>query len=147
MFTWNDKACKKHNQDSFEAVWEHIHGRAVAYPRPQYSAPVLLEPERFAWRPTEGQGSAAWHELGRFNSHGLRLAQLRLKPGTAYTLAAPEQALLLFCQEGTGAAAGERYARWDTLEIQRGESAPLTADGATEFFVFGLPRFSDITVE
>ena len=143
IYTWFDGQGKKHNQDSFEAVWEHIHGRPVAYPKPQYAAPILLEPERFAWRPLASSPGASERELGCFNSHGLRLAQLQLKAGASHTLDAAEQALLLFCLEGAGTAEGQRYARWTTLEIGRGETARLAAASASEFFVFGLPRFAD----
>lgn len=129
----------KHNQDSYEAVWEHVHGRPVAYPKPHYQAPVLLEPERFEWR-HEAHGVLA-RELGRFNGFGLRLAQLRLAAGARFEPDTSAQDLLLFCLDGTGQANGEPVRRWTTLEAARLERVELTAGTDTEFFLFGLPRF------
>ena len=36
-----------------------MHGRRVAYPKPQYEGPILLRPERFAWRAVAGEPGVA----------------------------------------------------------------------------------------
>jgi len=139
IYTWHDGAGKKHNQDSYEAVWEHVNGKPVVYPRPQYQGPVLLEPERFAWLPlAEG---VATRELGCFNGHGLRLAQWRAQPGAQFTLDTAAQPLLLFCLEGGGRAGHQAYSRWSTVELAGGERVVLQAEAESTWFVFGLPRF------
>jgi hypothetical protein len=139
VYSWTDEHGKKHNQDSYEAVWEHVNGRPVAYPKPQYGAPVLLQPERFGWR--SAAPGVSQRELGCFNGLGLRLAQLRLEPGAAWELDTTAQAHLLFCLEGGGRANEWDFRRWTALEAARGEPLRLSATCVTEFFVFGLPRF------
>ena len=100
VFTWIDEAGKKHNQDSYEAVWEHVHGTSIVYPKPQFLAPVILEPSRFTWRKlSAGVYNKA---LGTFNGYGLKLSQLQLEAGAQLTLDTSARAQLLFCKIGEG---------------------------------------------
>jgi hypothetical protein len=138
IFTWHDEAGKKHNQDSYEAVWEHVHGRSMQYPKPQYLAPVLLEPSRFAWR-EQSDGVQRKH-LGTFNEYGLQLSQLKLAAGVQIQMGAHERVQLLFCASGEGNLASATYSRWSSAEIAKGETLSLLAGSASEFYVFGLPE-------
>lgn len=139
IYTWNDGQGKKHNQDSYEAVWEHIHGKPVVYPRPQYQAPVLMEPDRFAWQPAGP--AASQRALGTFNGFGLRLAQLRIGAAGVHAWDSAQRTHLLFCLEGEGEANGAAYRRWSTIEAAPGEKLALSATSDTCFFVFTLPSF------
>lgn len=137
VYTWHDATGKKHNQDSYEAVWEHVHGRPVKYPAPQYLAPVLLEPDRFDWLP-QADGVAV-RRLGAFNGRGLALSQWRLQAGAQWRLPTSAQPLLLFCLEGEGAAGEHAYRRWTSLEVQTDEDCAVRARVDSAFFVFHLP--------
>ncbi len=139
IFTWHDAQGKKHNQDSYEAVWEHVHGRSITYPKPQYLAPVLLEPGRFTWRDLDA-GVQRKH-LGTFNEYGLQLAQIKLNAGAQIALGDAEHAQLLFCNSGQGSWAGNAYDRWCSAEVLRGESVRVQASTTTELYVFELPDF------
>ncbi|RYG08388.1 MAG: hypothetical protein EON92_16690 [Burkholderiales bacterium] len=139
IYTWVDGHGKKHNQDSYEAVWEFIHGKPVEYSKPQYQGPVLMEPERFAWRTTGP--AASLRELGTFNGFGLQLAQLRIAAGGKHVWNSGGRAQLLFCLEGQGEVNGVAYRRWTTLNALAGEQLLLAAAEQTLFFVFYLPSF------
>ncbi len=141
VYSWLDAQGKKHNQDSYEAVWEHVHGRPVAYPRPQYAGPVLLEPARFGYQGVAGNPGVSSRELGSFNGYGLRLSQLRLEAGAAYTPDTARQNLLLFCLDGSASAEAKDFGRWTSLDLPRGGAHTIKAHTTCEFFVFGLPRF------
>ena len=139
IFTWIDEAGKKHNQDSYEAVWEHVHGTSIVYPKPQYLAPVLLEPSRFTWRMlSAGVYNKA---LGTFNGYGLKLSQLQLEAGAQLTLDTSARAQLLFCKIGEGNLEHETYGPWSSAEIEVGESISVVAKSKSEFYVFDLPDF------
>ena len=140
VFTWHDAAGKQHNQDSYEAVWEHVHGRTMIYPKPQYLAPVLMEPSRFAWRDVT-QGVQRKH-LATFNEYGFELAQIKLASGSRMTLDASLQAQLMFCVSGEGSLGGSPFGRWSSAEIALGEIVTLQANSVSEFYVFALPDFS-----
>jgi hypothetical protein len=139
VFTWIDEAGKKHNQDSYEAVWEHVHGTSIVYPKPQYLAPVILEPSRFTWRKlSAGVYNKA---LGTFNGYGLKLSQLQLEAGAQLTLDTSARAQLLFCNIGEGNLEHETYGPWSSAEIAVGESISVVAKSKSEFYVFDLPDF------
>ena len=139
VFTWIDEAGKKHNQDSYEAVWEHVHGTSIVYPKPQYLAPVILEPSRFTWRKlSAGVYNKA---LGTFNGYGLKLSQLHLEAGAQLTLDTSARAQLLFCKIGEGNLEHETYGPWSSAEIAVGESISVVAKSKSEFYVFDLPDF------
>ena len=139
VFTWIDEAGKKHNQDSYEAVWEHVHGTSIVYPKPQYLAPVILEPSRFTWRKlSAGVYNKA---LGTFNGYGLKLSQLQLEAGAQLTLDTSARAQLLFCKIGEGNLEHETYGPWSSAEIAVGESISVVAKSKSEFYVFDLPNF------
>jgi hypothetical protein len=140
VFTWHDEAGKQHNQDSYEAVWEHVHGRSMKYPKPQYLAPVLMEPTRFAWQDVT-QGVQRKH-LATFNEFGLQLAQIKLAPGAQMVVDASHQAQLLFCVSGDGSLGSSSFGRWSTAEIALGEIVTLRANSVSEFYVFTLPNFA-----
>jgi hypothetical protein len=36
VYTYIDEKGQRHNQDSYEALWEQASGRAIVYPRPRY---------------------------------------------------------------------------------------------------------------
>jgi hypothetical protein len=139
VFTWHDDAGKKHNQDSYEAVWEHVHGRSMQYPKPQYLGPVLLEPSRFAWR--ELSAGVQRKHLGTFHEYGLQLAQIKLAEGAHMALDGNPHAQLLFCISGEGSLGASAYGRWSSAEIAHGESVSLNAKADSEFYQFGLPDF------
>ena len=43
---------QRRNQDSFEAVWEHVNQRKLEYPKPRYDEPIMMRPQNFEWQDT-----------------------------------------------------------------------------------------------
>jgi hypothetical protein len=141
IFTWYDAQGIKRNKDSYEAVWEHVHGRPIQYAKPQYSAPVLIEPERFAWVPMPGRDGAFERSLGRFNERGLGLAQVRFGAEVETALPRSLHVRLYCCIEGAGTIEGRPYERLSSMRVEAGETPWVRATRETVFFVFDLPRF------
>lgn len=141
VFTWFDKDGTKHNQDSFEATWEHMNGRRVRYPKPQYDAPVLFRPEKFRFLPVAGQPGASIRRLGRFNDHGLEIAQVNIAAGSAWTAAPAGTTRLMVCSEGRGSIDGREYRDWTSIELAKGEGATLRADADTTFWWLDIPAY------
>ncbi len=141
IFTWHDEVGKQHNQDSYEAVWEHVHGRTMIYPKPQYLAPVLMDPSRFAWR--DVAYGVQRKNLGTFNEYGLQIAQIKLDPGAQMAVDASQQPQLMFCVSGEGSLGGSPFGRWSSAEIALDEIVTLEANSVSEFYVFALPDFAN----
>ncbi|MCW5633742.1 MAG: hypothetical protein KIT17_10435 [Rubrivivax sp.] len=140
-FTWYDAHGMRHEKDSYEALWEHVHRRPLIYPKPRYSAPVFMDPERFTWVPMPGRGGVWLRTLGRFNERGLGLTQLRLAAGAELVVPRGEQVLLLFCAQGTGFVEQRPYERLSALRIGIGEGPLIRATRESLFYGFELPRF------
>jgi len=136
VYTWFDEAGKKHNQDGYEAAWEHVRGRRIRYPRPLFEQPVLWRGERFAWQGT-GEAGVSIRRFAEFTGGRLSLAQVRLEPGACCTFSAAARETLLYCVDGQAQLGGERLRRISSVRLLRGEEAVIEAVEATEFYVFG----------
>ncbi len=142
VFTWHDAQGTKHNQDSYEAAWEHIHGRAIRYAKPQYDGPVLLRPERFRYLAVPDASGVSMKRLGRFNDHGLEIAQLRLAAAARWQVPASSSTRLLVCASGEGAIDGQPFRRWTSIEVARHESPVMSAAQDAEFWWMDIPAYA-----
>lgn len=125
----------RRNRDAYEAIWEHVHQRRIAYPAARFDEPVIMNPQSFAWVAHEACERRA---LGSFGERGLSVGFVRLAPGAATSLSAGQ---VVFVIEGEGDAGGEAYGRHSALASDDGEIA-LTAASASLFYVIGLPGFA-----
>jgi hypothetical protein len=140
VFTWFDAAGKRHNQDGYEAVWEHINGRRLVYPKPRYQAPVIVQPQHFEALPW-GAG-VRLKRLGCFNERGLGVAMWQLQPHAALRLPAAERRELLYLRQGAVTLCGRVLAEGGAIELKRGEALQLqAARSGAELMGFSLPRF------
>ncbi len=55
---------QRRNQDSYEAIWEHVNKRKLTYPKPRYEEPVRIKPRNFDWLKLAGQPGVA-REIAR----------------------------------------------------------------------------------
>lgn len=141
VFTWTDDTGRKHNQDSFEAVWEHAHGRRVRYPKPQFDGPVLMHPDRFEWHELPGAPGVRVRRMARFHGHGLEIAQLRLDAGATHAIDARAQGWLLHCESGEGTVGDAGWSPRTSIECARGDVVRLVARTGSTFWMLGLPTF------
>src|SRR5215468_10994049 len=72
---------EKRNQDSYEAIWEHVNKRKLVYPQPRYGEPILIKPENFEWEPVDRAAGFARKTLCAFSERHLHFAVAKLEPG------------------------------------------------------------------
>ena len=125
---------KKINKDAYEAIWEHINGRDLIYPKMRYQKPVFMEQDNFDWVRLE-QGVRR-KLLGVFTERQVRLAFWKVREGASLSL---EDNSLYFIEDGEGAVDGQSYARHTSFHIDRGETLKVTAKTETILLQFGLP--------
>ncbi len=132
------------SRDSYEAIWEHVMGRPIAYPDGRYEDPALIRTKAFAWR--EIAPGVALRALGAFTERGVRLDMLRVEPGARAITGEAGAMTLVFIVAGTGAlgdAAQEgAYKGWTSLRLEAGETLRLCAAAHTEALVITLPWIS-----
>jgi hypothetical protein len=138
VFTHTRSDGGKANQDAYEAIWEHIHGRELVYPKERYVRPVLMNPAHFAWLPVDGQPGTARKTAGVFSERGTRLAFFKADAGATLAL---EPLSLFFVLSGNGVVAGKPCLKHTTIYLKAGEAATLVATEATELLQIGLPQF------
>lgn len=132
-------------QDAFEAVWEQVCGRKLAYPSPRYDVPILMTPSSFRWAADADYEGAASKLLGVFTERATRIEMRRLGAGTSITLGEPGARLLAFALSGAGCSEGEEWNEHSAWQVEDGEAATIEASVPSEFLVIVLPVLEQLS--
>jgi len=98
----------KSNMDAYQAIWEHVHGRAMVYPKGRYDAPIMMDAGNFAWARVRGAAGVSEKLFGVFTERRTQARLVRLDAGAHYEVAGRGVYLVL---SGAGAAGGAPLAR------------------------------------
>jgi len=132
---------EKRNQDSYEAIWEHVNGRKLVYPKPRYGEPILIKPENFAWEPWAGQPGFARKNLCAFSERNLQFSILILEANARGRLPARGGIQIGFVLQGEGTVNGETLHRHSAFSGR--EEFALASDPGMEVLLVGLPIFAE----
>jgi len=134
---------ERRNMDGFEAVWEHINGRKLVYPEPQYAAPVMMSPENYQWMPVAGVSGLEEKILGVFTDCQIPCALYRLQPGAAFTARGRGIFMVMY---GHGEVQGDtfRFRRYSSVYLDTGETTRFTSDEVSEILLLGMPDVAAI---
>ena len=137
VFTRYKEDGTKVNQDAYEAIWEHIHGRPLVYPKERYERPVFMNSGHFDWVSVPGQPGVCSKLMGVFSELETKIAFFKLEAGSVLAL---EARSFYFVLSGTGQAAGQAVGRHTTLALGSGEASSLSAQTGLECVQLRLPR-------
>lgn len=137
------KEGEKRNQDSYEAIWEHVNGRKCIYPKPRYGDPILMKPDNFDWEPVGHQPGFARKSLSTFSECNLQMSVFKLDPGAQGLVPSRGGIQVGFVLNGEGTVNGERLHRHSAFSGR--EEFALTSDGGMEVLLIGLPIFAEQT--
>lgn len=141
VFTWYDEGGKRHNQDGFEACYEEVMGRKLAYPKPRYEDLVLMNPANYEWIADASTGVST-KILGVFTERQTSLGFVRLEAGATFAAGKEASIQLLFLCEGSVSVEGCDSGPHSAFEFQPGEGpVAIKALQRTDFFQMVLPRF------
>ena len=124
------------NQDAYEAVWEHIHGRKLEYPKSEHTEPVFMDPAAFEWQDEPGLPGVRRKVMGVFSARKLRIRLLGLNAGASAPLA-PNS--IAFVMSGRGTAAGQEWRQHATLRTSD-EADTLVASERSEVLELHIPH-------
>jgi len=142
MYTWDDEAGKRHNQDAFEATWEQIHGQKVVYPKPRYDSVILMNPANFSWMADPASQGVSRKLLGAFTEREIRIEFVHLDAAASVELGTRNSAELLFLTQGVLVHEGKNYERNSAFATSSGDRPEtLTAVEPTELLYIKLPTF------
>jgi len=135
------KPGERRNQDSYEAIWEHINKRKLTYPKPRYEEPICMKPAGFEWVPT-GQQGIAKKLLGAFSERGCTISMLKFEPGASGRIAPHGACQILFVVDGEGRAATDTIRKYTALSFEPGEACEMASAGGMELLLVALPLIS-----
>lgn len=139
VYRRNEGVPGKKNMDSFQATWEYANKREMAYPKPQYADPILINPAHFRWMALAGANGVEAKKLGTFTDCEIRCARYRVAAGSSFTGTGRGLFLVL---SGEGSIGGEPMRRFTAAYLGDGEQATFQADETTEIQLLGLPSES-----
>jgi len=131
----------KRNLDGYQAIWEHVNGRPMNYPKPRYPQPIFMDPATYDWVPVDGQPGVAEKLLGVFTERRSEVGQIRIDTGTRYT-ARGKGIFVVVCGEGT--VGTETLHALTTVYLEAEETATFAARETTELLHFGLPNLAGL---
>jgi hypothetical protein len=131
----------KRNVDGYQAIWEYVNKKPMAYPKPRYSRPFMMDPANYESVPLEDAPGVAEKFLGVFTEWRTSARFLSLDPGAAFE---GQGRSLYFVVDGEGTVGGERLQPCTTIYLQRGERTAFRAQTATHMLHLGMPDLSDL---
>lgn len=126
-------------QGGLEAVWEHAFGRKLEYPSPRYDAPIIMDPDSFAWTPMTGNAGVSTKRLGTFTERFIWADVIHLDAGALWTSTERHARRIAFVLSGDGVSNDAAFAEHSAMQIDPGETADIAANSAAEILIFGLP--------
>ena len=141
MYVTVDEDGNRHNQDAFEALWEHLSGEKIVYPRSRYDSIILIDPGGFGWVDDEHEGVTR-KPLGTFSERDTRLGFVRLEKGASIPLGTEPSPEILFLKQGSISHNGEVHAPLTAFATATHDGPePLTAEEDSELLYIKLPTF------
>ena len=132
----------RRTRDSYEAVWEHINGRPMEYPKPRYDEPVLMKPAHFHWVADPDQPDVSIKRLGTFSERQLEIDMLRVAAGASARITPRQSTQIGVIIAGTGRAGEHALRPQAAFSVERDEGTLLTAETELELLLVGLPIFA-----
>lgn len=133
---------EKKNMDGYEALWQHIFGRPVVYPKPRYHAPIIMDSARYRWLADLQQPGVRRKLLGVFTERAIEIAQIELDAGATLTESTRLAPKFLFAHAGSGRSAEGAWQPWSTAKLEPGESVRLVATSPMTLTAITLPWFA-----
>ncbi len=141
VYRRNEGAPGKKNMDGYQAIWEHVNGRPMEYPKPRYPMPLMMDETHFSWVSTRSEPGVDEKQLGQFTERRADAAIVRVAKGAKHTLR-PQS--IYFCKSGRGRIADAPVRYCTTVHVAAGDSAVIEASEDIIFLRMGLPDLSGL---
>jgi hypothetical protein len=131
----------KRNMDAYQAIWEHVNGREMIYPKGRYDAPISMDSGYFDWVPIAGAKGVSEKLFGVWTERRTQAGLCKLEAGAQFEVSGHGVYLVL---SGAGTCAGKPLKQYTTVYVEAGERATLAASETTVLLHYGLPDLSGI---
>lgn len=143
VFRRNKGSEGRRNTDAYQAIWEHVHGRRMEYPKPRYREPIMLDPANYEWLPVEGMAGVVEKPLGTFTERKCGAMLVKISRGATYRAGARSLYLVL---SGSGNAHATDYRRLTAVHLGTGEAIDIVARDESEILRLVLPDLTGLAV-
>jgi hypothetical protein len=141
IFRRNDDVEGRRNTDAYQAIWEHVYGRRMDYPKPRYRDPIMVDPENYDWLPIPGVSGVSQKPLGTFTERQCAAVLIKLAPGATYRAAGGSVYLVL---TGAGTVGEQNYRALTAMHLESGEAAEFVAQEITQLLRLVLPDLAGV---
>lgn len=121
------------------AIWEHVFGDRIKYPRPRYKGIIIADPKVYHWLPIAGATGVDRKFLGTFSERGVTVELIRIAAGATWQSADPTALRLIVVLSGGGSIGDTSIPKLSAVQADAGESLTLSAASEMELFVIALP--------
>ena len=129
------------------AIWEHVFGSRLKYPRSRYKEVVIAHPASFHWLPVRGARGVFRKFMGAFSERAVSIEMFRIARAATWSSTDADARRLIVVLSGSGTAAGEPLSYLTAIQADAGESLEISAATETELFVVRLPKLEVPEVE
>lgn len=138
VFTETTESGGKRNQDSYEAVWEHIQGAELIYPKPRYAAPIMIRPQEFTWKVCAHDVRVK--HLGTFTECEAAVRMYEAAGGANIPLGMDTHRCVIVVLQGTIAHGGSEFGKYSCFLTSLAERCELSGgEGGATLIEFVLP--------
>ena len=121
------------------AIWEHVFGDRIKYPRPRYKSIVIADPKVYNWLPIPGVAGVDQKFLGTFSERAVTVELIRIAAGAEWQSIDPKAFRLIVVLTGNGSIGDTDIPALSAAQADAGESLTLSAATEMELFVIALP--------
>ena len=139
IFHRNDDVPGRRNSEAYQAIWEHVHGRDMVYPKGRYDAPIYADAKNYGWAPVKGANGVSEKLFGVWTERRTEAGMLKLEAGASHKVAGRGVYLVL---SGAGQCEGKPLQKYTCVFLDTGEATTLSASEPMELLHYGLPDLS-----
>ncbi len=136
IFRRNDDIEGRRSTDGYQAIWEHVHGERMEYPKPRYRDPVMVDTANYQWVSVVGTPGATYKQLGTFTERCCAAEIVGLERGANYH--AGERSVYLVLS-GSGIVHHAPYRPMTSFYVAAGERAEIVVRDDTQLLRLVLP--------
>ena len=141
VFTWVDEKGQKHNVDGATACYEEATGKKLVLAEPRYDDIVLMNPDSYAWVPSETPGVST-KLLGTFTERNTKIGFIKIDAGATYNTGTRSQIEVLFMGKGNITVDGKTYGDKTAIELLPTDApVDIKANEESLLFTVTLPKF------
>jgi len=141
VFRRHDAARGRRNTDAYQAIWEHVNGRPMEYPKPRYRDPVMVDPANYEWLALAGIPGVREKPLGTFTERQSAAMLIEIARGASYRAGARSVYLVL---SGSGIAHETPYRSLTAFHLDGAEAIEIVARDRTEILRLVLPDLAGL---